>query len=190
MKKDSKNRQAQQVPVLNQFAMFRYIERTTAAIETALNIVAVAFIMFLMVFAATEIVGRYLFNHPIPGHVEIVELIMAAIVFLGISYTQRVGGHIRMEMFIQRVLKGRSYHVAEALGLILSLFAFSIITIYSFKFVLDAYHIGDVTTYIYWPTWPSKLCIPVGTFLLCIRFIIQLSQQIAQAVVGVEIKNL
>lgn len=190
MKKDSQDMQSQKVPILKQFPIFGYTERFIASIDTVLNLVSVTFIMFLMLFAAAEIVGRYLFNHPIPGHVEIVELIMAAVVFLGIAYTQRVGGHIRMELFITRVLRGRSYHIAEALTLILSLLAFSIITVASFRFALDAYDIGDTTTYILWPTWPSKLCIPIGSFMLCLRFLLQLIQHIAQAVVGVEIRDL
>lgn len=190
MKKNSQDMQPQKIPILKQFPIFRYTERLVASIDTALNLVSVAFIMFLMLFAAAEIVGRYLFNHPIPGHVEIVELIMAAVVFLGIAYTQRVGGHIRMELFITKVLRGRSYHIAEALTLILSLLAFSIITVASFRFALDAYDIGDTTTYILWPTWPSKLCIPIGSFMLCLRFLLQLIQHVAQAVVGFEIRDL
>ena len=186
----SENRGAKSLPLLKQFRLFSYPERVIATVDITLNLISVGFIMVLMLFAAAEIVGRYLFNYPIPGHVEIVELIMAAIVFLGISYTQRVGGHIRMDLFITKALRGRSYHIAEAITLTLSLFAFSIITVASFRFALDAYHVGDTTTYILWPTWPSKLCIPLGSFMLCLRFILQLIQHIVQALIGVEIRDL
>ena len=190
MEKDRENIPAEKVPVLKQFPLFRYTDKVMVTIDTILNLVAVGFIMFLMLFAACEIVGRYVFRRPIPGHVEIVELVMAAVVFLGIAYTQRVGGHIRMDMLITKVLKGRLYHIAEAITLLLSLLGYSIITVASFYFALDAYKLGDITTYIYWPTWPSKLTIPIGAFLLCVRFFLQLIQHVAQAVVGIDIRDL
>lgn len=155
-----------------------------------MNLTSVFIIMFLMFFATAEILGRYLFNAPIRGHLEIVELIMAGVVFFGIAYTQRVGGHVRMELFITRVLKGRAYHTAEAITILLSLFVYMFITFYSFKATLYSYIIGDTTTYIYWPTWPSKLAIPLGSFFLCIRFVIQLIQHLSQAIAGPEIRDL
>ena len=114
---------------------------------------------------------------------------MAAVVFLGIGYTQRVGAHIRMDMIVTR-LNGRFYHIAEALSLLLALIGFGIICISSFNFTIDAYQVGDVTEYLYTPTWPSKLCVPLGSFFLCTRFIIQIIKNIAQAVIGDEIKEM
>jgi C4-dicarboxylate transporter DctQ subunit len=178
------------MPAWKRSALFRVLERTVSHIEDWMNLASVFIIMFLMFFATTEILGRYLFNSPVPGHVEIVELIMAGVVFFGISYTERVDGHVRMELFVTRVLKGRSYHIAEAITSTLSLFVYLFILIYSFKAAMFSYHVGDTTTYIYWPTWPSKLAIPIGSFILCIRFTIEIIQHIAQVIVGVEARDL
>jgi C4-dicarboxylate transporter DctQ subunit len=175
--------------VMDHFRIFHYLDRINARIETILNVLGVTFIIILMFFTACEILGRYLFNNPIPGYVEDTELIMGAIVFLGIGYTQRVGAHIRMDMFIQK-MKGRTYHITEALSLFLSLIAYGIICIYSFHFTVEAYQVGDVTEYLYTPTWPSKLCVPLGSFFLCTRIIIQIIKNIAQAVVGSELREL
>ena len=176
-------------PVMDQFRVFHYLDKGDAFIETALNIIGVVFILILMFFTASEVIARYLFNTPIPGHVEDVELIMAAIVFLGIGYTQRVGAHIRMDMVIAKI-RGRFYHITEAISLLLGLIGYGIIFIFSLKFTIDAYQIGDVTEYLYTPTWPSKLCVPLGSFFLCTRFIIQIIKNIAQAVAGVELRGL
>jgi len=166
------------------FVWLDFIDNRLASVERALNIIGVGLIMFLMFFAAAEIVGRYCFNQPIPGHVEIVELLMAGVVFLGFAYTQQVGGHIRMQILVTKLLHGKSYLIAEALVITLSLLAFIVITIGSFKFALLAYRIGDVTSYIKWPTWPSKLCIPIGSFALSLRLFLQLLQRIVQLVAG------
>jgi TRAP-type C4-dicarboxylate transport system permease small subunit len=179
----------QKTSIMDQFRVFRCLDKGNAIIETALNVIGVVFILILMFFTASEIIARYIFTWPIPGYVEDVELIMAAIVFLGIGYTQRVGAHIRMDMVVTR-LKGRFYHIAEALSLLLALIGFGIICISSFYFTMDAYQVGDVTEYLYTPTWPSKLCVPLGSFFLCTRFIIQIIKNIAQAVIGAEIKGM
>jgi C4-dicarboxylate transporter DctQ subunit len=101
-----------------------------------------------------------------------------------------VGGHVRMELFVTKVLKGRSYHIAEAITNILSLFVYVFILVYTFKATLFAYQIGDNTSYLYWPTWPSKLAVPVGCFFLCIRFAVEIIQHTAQAVVGGEMRDM
>lgn len=180
----------QQTAAWKRFGALRAIEGKIRVVEDWLNLVSVFIIMFLMFFATAEIIGRYAFNAPIPGHVEIVELIMAGIVFLGIAYTERVGGHIRMELFVTRVLKGRAYHIAEVITAGLSLFVYLFIFVYTLKFALFGLEVGDVTPYINWPTWPSKLAIPIGSFFLCIRFFIEFIQHLSQAIVGVEMRDL
>ena len=179
-----------QAPAWKKSSTLRFIEGNMRHIEDWLNLASVFIIMFLMFFATTEIVGRYLFNSPVPGHVEIVELIMAGVVFFGIAYTERVGGHVRMELFVTRVLKGRAYHSAEAITAALSLFVYIFILIYTFKASVFAFQIGDNTAYLYWPTWPSKFAVPLGSFFLCIRFLIEIIQHLAQAVSGVEMREL
>lgn len=179
-----------QIPVWRRSRVFRYVEAKVRFIEDGLNFASVYVIMFLMFFATAEIIGRYVFNSPIPGHVEIVELIMPVIVFLGIAYTERVGGHIRMELFVTRVLKGRAHHLAEAITAALSLLAYVFVLIYSFKATQFSYEVGDNTAYLYWPTWPSKLAVPIGCLFLCIRFLIEIVQHLGQVIVGVENRNL
>jgi TRAP-type C4-dicarboxylate transport system permease small subunit len=189
MKIKSPGVEYQRLAVMDQFRIFRYLDNGNAFIETVLNIIGVTFILILMFFTASEIIARYVFNWPIPGYVEDVELIMAAIVFLGVGYTQRVGAHIRMDMVVT-TLKGRFFHIAEALSLLFGLVGFGIIFVFSFQFTVEAYQVKDVTEYLYTPTWPSKLCVPVGSFFLCTRFILQIIKHIAQAIVGTEIREM
>ena len=181
---------SQQPAAWKRFGILHAIEGKIRIVEDWLNLGSVFIIMFLMFFATAEIIGRYVFNAPIPGHVEIVELIMAGIVFLGIAYTERVGGHVRMELFVTRVLKGRAYHIAEVITSGLSFFVYVFIFVQTLKFAIFAYQINDVTPYINWLTWPSKLAIPIGSFFLCMRFIIEFIQHLSQAIVGVEMRDL
>jgi TRAP-type C4-dicarboxylate transport system permease small subunit len=165
--------------------MLNGVDRMLEKADTALNLICVSLIMFLMFFAAAEIIGRYFFNAPIPGHIEIVELLMVGVVFLGLAYTQLQDGHIRMQILEKRFFKGRAFNLAEALISLLSLLPFVMITYFSFLAALDAYEFGDVTSYINWPTWPSKMCIPLGGFFLCLRLVVQFIQRMRGTIYGV-----
>jgi C4-dicarboxylate transporter, DctQ subunit len=179
-----------QTPAWKEVAFLRKVEPVITFIEEWLNLIAVGIIMFLMFFSVSEIIGRYLFNAPIPGHVEIVELIMAGVVYLGIAHTEKEGGHVRMELFLTKVLKNRGYHVAEMITITLSFCVYLMILIFSFKSTVNAFQVGDTTGYIYWQTWPSKLAIPIGSLFLCIRFILEFIQHALQVKAGTEMRNL
>jgi len=150
------------------------LEKIFSFLERGINDVAGALVIVLMFGAVFEIIGRRLFASPIRGYIELSEIIMGIIVFLGLSYTQRLGEHVRITLFINRLLKGRIYHVVESIVLILSLFIFSILTIYSLQFALHGKQVGDITGTLGLPLWHVKLCVPVGCFFLSVRLFIQL----------------
>ena len=56
--------------------------------------------------------GRKLINFPVPGYVDIIEFVMTVFAFISIAYTQRLGGHVRMEIILKR-LRGRALWIVE-----------------------------------------------------------------------------
>jgi C4-dicarboxylate transporter DctQ subunit len=166
------------------------IDKWATRIETGINLIGAMLIAFVMFMSATGIIMRYVFNKPIYGKVEITELVMAGIVFFGLAYTQKVGGNVRMSFVIERYIKGRSYHIVEALTLLISLFTFIILTITTLDSALYDLGFHGITPNLYLPIWPSKMAIPVGCFFLCIRLAIQFTQHLTQAFAGVENREL
>ncbi len=190
MEKEPKEIKVTDIPAWRKLTPVVYLEKWISAIETGLDLAGAILIAFIMFFTTVGIIGRYVFNHPIYGKVEITELVMAGVVFFGIAFTQRVGGHVRMGLLVERVTKGRAYHLVEFFTLLCALFAFIIFTICTAKSALYDLSIGGITPLLYLPTWPSKLCIPIGSFFLCIRLTIQLIQHLSQAIAGVEKREL
>lgn len=162
------------------------VNKWVTTVETFLNLAGACLIAFVMFFTATGIIMRYAFNAPIYGKVEITELVMAGLVFFGLAYTQRIGGHVRMSFVVERYIRGRARHVVESLTLLFSLFTFVVITISTLDSTLYDLKIHGITSNLYLPTWPSMLCIPLGSLFLCVRLTVQSIQHICQAVVGVE----
>ena len=150
------------------------LDRWLSPIETGLNLIAAAFIFFLMLIGVWQVVGRKLFNLPIFGYIDIIELSMTAFAFLGIAYCQRLGGHVRMELVLDH-LKGRTLWLMEVAMTVVALVVIAVIGYYAYDHFLRAYHSGDSTIDAEYPVWPSKLVVPVALAILWRRLLIQLA---------------
>ena len=148
-------------------------DRWLSRVEDFLDLVAAFFIVFLMMFAVTQVISRKLFNYPLWGYIDIVEIVMVTFAFLGISYCQRLGGHIRMELVV-RQLRGRALWLFEILGTIVALGIILVLLWYGFTFFLRAYQLGDSTIDREIILWPAKLVIPIAFAVLTARLLIQL----------------
>ena len=141
--------------------------------ENALNMVAALSIFALMFLGVAQIVLRKFFNAPIFGYIDLVELSMATFAFLGAAYCQRLGDHIRMEMFIG-LLKGRSLWWAELIGTLIGLGMVSVLVWFGWDHFMRSYQFGDTTIDAEYPVWPSKLLVPVAFSVWWLRLAVQL----------------
>lgn len=131
-------------------------------------------VIFLIVMISTvNILGRWLFNMPVNGYIDWIEQFMAFFAFLGIAYTQREGGHIRMDMVVSK-LKGRIFYITELFTTTIILFLTLVLIYGSSLHFLRAYNLGDTSLDIDLPTWPAKLVVPVALTFLALRLIIQI----------------
>ncbi|MCB1740261.1 MAG: TRAP transporter small permease [Gammaproteobacteria bacterium] len=157
------------LPVSNTF--FARIDRGYHLIEAALNYVAAAFLFSLMLLACAEVFMRKVFNSPIHGQADLVEIMIPTMGFFGLAYCQRLAGHVRMELFIHR-LKGRALWIFEFLGNLATILIVSVMIWGTWQNFLNAYQIGDTSMDAQLPVWPPKLIITVGFCLLLIRCLI------------------
>jgi len=142
--------------------------------ERFLNFIAALTILGLMLVGTFQVLGRKIFNFPIPGYVDIVEMTMAIFAFLGIAYCQRLSGHVRMEIILAR-FKGRALWLAEIFGTLVAMTIIAILIVYTFEHFLRAWEIGDSTMDIEIPIWPSKLIVPFAFSVLFLRLSLQLA---------------
>ena len=152
----------------------RAIDERLGRVETWFNLVAAIFIFALMLIGIVQVLGRTLFNAPIPAYIDLVELSMATFAFLGVSYCQRLGGHVRMDWLVKMV-KGRAHWAMEIMSTLIALFIIGVLAWYGFDHFQRAYHLGDSTIDAELPVWPSKLLIPLAFALLWLRLLVQLA---------------
>ena len=79
------------------------VDRMLGLLENGLNLLAGGLIFALMLLGVAQIVLRTVFDAPIFGYIDIVEVSMVGFAVLSIAFVQRVGGHVRMELVIGRL---------------------------------------------------------------------------------------
>lgn len=143
-----------------------------AKAEDLFDYIAAIAIFILMCLGVVQVLGRQLFNTQLDGYIDMVELLMATFVFMGIAYCQRLDGHVRMDLFV-RMMKGRVRWLAEFATTFIPLFLIGILIYYSWEHFIRAWESGDSTIDMEYPFWPSKLVVPVSFVLLFLRLLIQ-----------------
>ena len=159
--------------VLTDNTKLSLLDRLYFKFESILNLLGGITIFLLVLLATTNVLGRWLFSMPVDGYVDWIEQAMAFIAFLGIAYTKRQGGHIRMDILVG-LLKGRMLWFVEFISTMLILMITLVLIYGSYLHFWRAFSIGDSSLDINLPTWPAKLVVPFALSVLALRLILQL----------------
>ena len=131
--------------------------------------------MFLAVYSVS---GRKFFNAPLAGYVDYIEAALPVIAIMGVSYVQRDGSHIRMDIFVS-LLKGRALWLFELISILLILLLILYLTWGAWLHFDRSFDCSrplcsrDSSIDIGLPTWPSKLVVPFAFTVLSFRLILQ-----------------
>ncbi len=142
-------------------------------LESKLTLIGGVVILLLVLLATCNVLGRWLFSLPISGYIDWVEQAMPFLAFLGIAYTARDGGHIRMDILVGQI-RGRMLWVVELFATLLMLVITLVLIYGSYLHFFRAYSIGDSSLDINLPTWPAKLVVPVALTILALRLLLQI----------------
>ena len=140
--------------------------------EARLNLTAGIIVLLIVVFSVINIIGRGFFNKPFNAYFDLMGQSVPMIAFLGISYCQRVGGHIRMDLLLIR-LKGRTLWLFEFISSLFSVFIITTLTYGAYLHTSRSFILGDSTEDINLTIWPFKAVIAVMFAVLVLRLIIQ-----------------
>ncbi|MBK5934244.1 TRAP-type C4-dicarboxylate transport system permease small subunit [Rhodovulum imhoffii] len=165
--------------VLEDDSLLSQADRALFRIERVLALVSGLAVFGLMVLAVVSVAGRNFFNQPLPGYVDWIQQAMPLIAFMGIAYTQREGGHIRMDILVGQ-LKGRALWAVEFLTSLVMLVLMILLVWGSFAHFQRSFDPSaplwsrDSSFDIQLPLWPAKLLIPVAFSVLCLRLMLHL----------------
>lgn len=150
-------------------------------VNRALHYVAGALIISVMAFTVYNVLGRWLFGAPLRGTVELTQLAMIGIVYLGLGYAQHQNSHIAVDLLYQR-LGRRTRLVLDVFATALSMAVLSLLAwrLYDYSAVLDAG--GRTTASRSIPLYPFAYVAIVGV----VAFILAYATTLAQRLRGTE----
>ena len=165
--------------VLSDDSTLSQLDRALYRLERVLALISGLAVFSLMILAVISVTGRNFFNQPLPGYVDWIEQAMPLIAFMGVSYAQRDGGHIRMDIVVG-ALKGRVLWAAEFITTLAVLLLIVLLVWGSWAHFARSFDFGsplwsrDSSMDIALPLWPAKLLAPVAFSVLAVRLVLQL----------------
>jgi TRAP-type mannitol/chloroaromatic compound transport system permease small subunit len=165
--------------VLTDDTLLSLLDQKLNKVEQFFGLISGLAVFLLMFLAVYSVGGRNILNSPVRGYVDWIEITMPLIAIMGVSYAQRDGGHIRMDILVGR-LKGRAMWMAEFFSTFLVLILVLLLIWGSWAHFQRSFDFAaplwsrDSTIDIKLPIWPAKLIVPVAFSVLGLCLILQL----------------
>ncbi|WP_203555414.1 TRAP transporter small permease [Bacillus sp. B15-48] len=149
------------------------IEKGFTRLETFFLRLSQLALVIMMVLTTFDALSRYIFSKSITGAYEVTEMyLMVILVFLSMSYVQRIDGHIRLDILFSRLTE-RSQNYLNSFYYIISAALMFFIGYKGLMITMDAIQNNLIASgLINFPLWLSYIWIPIGSFLIMIRQIL------------------
>jgi tripartite ATP-independent transporter DctM subunit len=152
------------------------VSRAVVRASHGLGYVAGAGIAFLCLATVYDVLARYIFNAPTAWATEISTYVLIATVFFGAGQTHLIGGHVRVELLLNR-LRGAALQTTL---LTVAWLAFLVVAISAWQatlMVLSDYRNGSrIFSLLLTPTWMPKLPIAVGLSMLAAAMLVEIER--------------
>ncbi|WP_223421996.1 TRAP transporter small permease subunit [Tateyamaria pelophila] len=164
--------------ILEDSSILSRLDRALLPVETFMALLSGLAAFSLMFLAAYSVTGREFFEKPLLGYVDLIEMLMPLIAIMGVSYVQRNGGHVRMDIIIG-AMKGRTLWFFEFVSVLLILVLMIALVWGSWAHFDRSFDCArplcsrDSSIDISLPIWPAKLIVPVAFSVLCARLVLQ-----------------
>jgi len=153
-------------------------------VSQIINGVGTAALVLMMLLTAADVTLRYLFNRPIVGSYELVQAMMAILVAFGLAYTGVHKGHITIDLITSK-FSTRVRAFINSITWIISVGVFALIAWRSIWHAEGLKASGATTSALYIPLYPFVYVVAFGSAILCLVFIVELLNHLAQAVTKV-----
>ncbi len=146
------------------------IARVFHAAAVAASAVAVAALGALALVTVIDVAGRYLFNRPLLGAIEMSEFLMVFLSFGALALAEIRRSHISVDFFIG-ALPERLRTLLDAAGALLGIVFWSFVAWRAAVHAQRVREVGEVSANLTLPTWPFYLVVTVGCGLLAVALI-------------------
>ncbi|MGI9570056.1 MAG: TRAP transporter small permease subunit, partial [Desulfobulbia bacterium] len=146
-------------------------EKVTFPICRFADYIGRAVLALMVILISLDVTLRYFFNMPIKGSYEVVQFMLAAIVFLGLGYVQKQKGHVSISLITSRLSASQNAVIGSATYLL----CLVIFTLIGWRCIVQAEALrlsGSTSDVLSIPHFPFFWLAAFGSILICMVYII------------------
>ena len=129
------------------------------------GVLAAFSILLIMIMVSADVFFRYVFNSPIMGAMEFSLMLMIAVVYLGLGYTEISDRHIVIDILYKK-FNQKYQRIISKINCIILLVISTILFWDSFAVFLDSFKINEILPGMAsFPKYPSKFCLSLGVLI-------------------------
>ena len=177
--------------VLADDSLVSRFDRMLLPLEKLMILVSGLFTFALMFLAVFSVGGREFFGSPLRGYVDWIEMAMPFIAIFGISYVQRSGAHIRMDIVVG-AFRGRVLWAVELFMTLLILLLIALLLWGAWAHFGRSFDMSrpnwsrDSSIDINLPIWPAKLAVVAAFVVLTLRAALQVWAYARALILGLD----
>lgn len=133
----------------------------------------------MMALTMVDVAGRYIFNYPVQGSVELTELLMVAVIFCGIALSTLERGHVTVDL-VAMAIKGRLRWIQKTLGDLVSFLIVGVLAFVCWGKAAEVSDYGDRTAVLFIPIAPAAYFMAFMLTLTAIYHFIQIFEKPAK----------
>ena len=133
-------------------------------LDEAIGALSGTILFVMMALTAVDVVGRYAFNRPFRGSLELTEILMTVMIFAGLPVVTSKGGHVTVDIADALIPSA----VKRWLGFIVNLACAVALAALAWRLAVKALQLGsygDTTAALLLPLWPLAWFMTLGTAL-------------------------
>lgn len=149
------------------------LNRVSDNLSAVFSILAGLCIIVLMGLSSFDVIRRSLLNQSIPGVNEIIEVVLAIVIFLGVAGAQTSGSQIATPI-VTNLMPARLGHAVRTFAGAIATFIVIWMLIETLKVGIASYQSNEFRFGLAnIPVWPARLMIPVGLLGLAVALVVQ-----------------
>ena len=134
-------------------------------------------VLVIVVLITYDVLMRFFFEQPQLFVDEVASFLEVLVIFGGLAYTFRTGGHVRVDLVTSH-LPRRARAWLRTVALVTGLVFLGVVMWPTIQSALTAYRYGRVSAVMLYPLWLPMLLIPVGLALLAVAMLAALIAQL------------
>ena len=158
----------------------KFTESKINVLSRFMGIIAICVLVLMMLFTVLNVVMRAFFNSPIPGDVELTEVGMICVGFLGLAWCAVKGMHIRVDLVVSFLPK-RPQAIIDSFGYLMGLGITVLLAWRGFVEGQGYRELKNLSASLGFPIYPFYWILSVGYGVLCLAIFVLLFRSISEA---------